>query len=145
MVYSCSSRITLCPPPMSLRNTNKKKFQKKGEVDSMAWQTYAVEKFVVLEIVLQEMVQQKDNLPNQLMKAASVILKTSSSINVILLRFYPSVRMNNTFLLVVKEPQEGFQTTFRRYFNFGYYSLAVLHGAKSESEVSFTGLATSQA
>ena len=132
---------------MSLRNTNKKKFQKKGEVDSMAWQTYAVEKFVVLEIVLQEMVQQKDNLPNQLMKAANVILKTSSSINVIILQFCPSVRMpvNNTFLLVVKEPQEGFRTTFRRNFNFGHYSLAVLHGAKSESEVSFTGLATSQA
>ena len=63
----------------------KKEFPKKGEVDSMAWQTYAVENFVVLETVIQEMVQQNEKLPNQLMKAGDVILKTSSSINVIIL------------------------------------------------------------
>ena len=55
----------------------------------MAWQTYAVENFVVLEKVIQEIVQQNEKVPNQLMKAADVILKTSSSLNVIILRFCP--------------------------------------------------------
>ena len=123
----------------------KKEFPKKGEVDSMAWQTYAVEKSVVLEKMIQEMVQQKEKLPNQLMKAADVILKTSSRINVIILRLCPSVCMNNIFLVVVKEPQEGFRTTSMGDFNFGGYILAVIHRTKSESQVSFTGLAASQA
>ena len=83
---------------MSLQDTNEKELQKKGEVDSMAWQTYAVEKSVVLEKMIQEMVQQKEKLPNQLMKAADVILKTSSRINVIILRLCPSVCMIIFFL-----------------------------------------------
>ena len=97
----------------------------------MAWQTYAVENFVVLEKVIQEIVQQNEKVPNQLMKAADVILKTSSSLNDSAL----SVRMNNTFLLVVKEPQEGFRTPFMRNFNTGSYFLAVIHQTKSECEI----------
>ena len=71
---------------MSLQVNNTKALQKKGEVDAMAWQNYAIEKLVVLEIVIQEdMMQQKDELPSQLLKIADVILKTLSSINVIIL------------------------------------------------------------
>ena len=81
---------------MSPQDTNKKELQKKGEVNSMAWQAYAVEKLVVLESTIQEMVQQKDKLPNQLFEVANVILKTSSGINVTILRLCPSVRTNNT-------------------------------------------------
>jgi len=65
---------------MSLQDTDKKKLQKKGEVDSMAWQSYAVEKLPVLESVTQDMVQQKDKLPNQLLEVANVVLMTSSGV-----------------------------------------------------------------
>ena len=43
--------------------------------------------------------------------------------------------MNNTFLLVVKEPQEGFRTPFMRNFNFGGYFLAVIHQTKIGCEL----------
>jgi len=82
---------------MSLQDTDKNELQKKGEDDSMAWQTYAVKKLVVLESVIQEMVQQKDTLPNQLLDAADIILKMLSGINVIILRLCSSVCTNNTF------------------------------------------------
>lgn len=69
---------------MSLQD--KKELQKKGEVNSMAWKAYAVEHLVVLESMIQDMVQQKDKLPHQLLEMANIILKTSSGINVIILR-----------------------------------------------------------
>ena len=77
---------------MSLQDNNKKESQKKGEDDSMTWKTYAVEKLVVLENVIQDMVQQRDKLPNQLLKVANVILKTLSGISVTILRLCTSVR-----------------------------------------------------
>ena len=82
---------------MSLQDIDVKQSQKKGEDDSMAWQNYAVEKLVDLESAIQDMVQQKDILPNQLLEVANAILKTLSGLNVIILRLYPSVRMNNMF------------------------------------------------
>jgi hypothetical protein len=72
---------------MSLRYTDDKELQKKGEVDSMAWQTYAAENLVVLGNAIQDMVQQKDKLPNQLWELASVISKTLSGIKVTIPQF----------------------------------------------------------
>ena len=69
---------------MLLQHTNEKELQKKSEVDSMTWQTYAVENLAFLGSVIQDMVQQKDKPPTQLLKAADFILKTSSNINVII-------------------------------------------------------------
>jgi len=72
---------------MSLQDNDEKVLQKKGDVDSMAWETYAVENLVVLENAIQDMVQQKDEFPNQLRELASVILKTLSGIKVTIPRF----------------------------------------------------------
>ena len=80
---------------MSLQD--KKELQKKGEVNSMAWKAYAVEHLVVLESMIQDMVQQKDKLPTQLLELANVVLMTSSGVKVIVLRLCPSVRMNDAF------------------------------------------------
>jgi hypothetical protein len=71
---------------MSLLYTNKVESQKKGEGDPISWQTYAVEKFAVLESVIQDMVQQEEEEdqppPNQLLEVANAILETSSCIHV---------------------------------------------------------------
>ena len=82
---------------MSLLHSVKKKLQKKGEPDSMAWQFYAVEKLPVLESAIQDMVRRKDKVPTQLLEVACVILKTISDIKVIVLLLCPSVRMNDAF------------------------------------------------
>lgn len=95
---------------MSLQVNNTKALQKKGEVDAMAWQNYAIEKLVVLEIVIQEdMMQQKDELPSQLLKIADVILKTLSSINVIILRLCTSVPMIILFFQSLKSHRKDFE------------------------------------
>lgn len=65
--------------------------EKLKNVDSTAWQDYAVEKLVVLENVVQDVVQQNDKLPNELLTMANDILKTSSRINVTILRLCASV------------------------------------------------------
>ena len=100
---------------------------KKGKDDSITWQIYAVENLVILESVMQEMVQQKDKLPNQLLEMANVILNTLSGINVITLRPYPSVLRIMLFPSVITEAQEGFRITFRRSLNFGRFLLPVIH------------------
>lgn len=82
---------------MSFQVTHVK--EKKGEDDSMTWKAYAVEKLGDLQHAIQDMVQQEDELPNQLFEMANAILKTLPDLNVISLRLYPSVRMNNTFPL----------------------------------------------
>ena len=95
---------------MSLQVNNTKALQKKGEVDAMAWQNYAIEKLVVLEIVIQEdMMQQKDELPSQLLKIADVILKTLSSINVIILWLCTSVPMIILFFQSLKNHRKDFE------------------------------------
>ena len=78
---------------MLLQDTDQKKLKK---VDSTAWQNYAVEKLVVLENVVQDVVQHKDRLglPNQLLEVANDALKSSSDISVTILQLCKSFRIN---------------------------------------------------
>lgn len=69
---------------MSFQVTHLK--EKKGEDDSMTWKAYAVEKLSDLESAIQDMVQQEDELPNQLLIIANAILKTLPGLNVTILR-----------------------------------------------------------
>lgn len=70
---------------MSSPSTNKYESQKKDEDDSMIWQTYAVKNRVILEDVIREIVQRKDQVPSQLFEIADAILKTSLGIVVIMI------------------------------------------------------------
>ena len=60
--------------------------QMKGKDDSITWQTYATEKLVILESVIREIVQRKDQVPNQLLEVANTILSMLSAISVIMIR-----------------------------------------------------------
>jgi len=61
---------------MLLQDTVKTESQKQGRDDSIMWQSYAMEKLVILEGVIRALVQRKDQVP-QLLEVANMILKTS--------------------------------------------------------------------
>jgi hypothetical protein len=69
---------------MLSQSTNKNESQKEDGYDSMIWQTYAVKNRVILEDVIREIAQRKDQVPNQLLEIADAILETSLGIVVIM-------------------------------------------------------------
>lgn len=145
---SCQLLFSYFPPsPMSLQDIaiDKKALQKQGgdNLQSTTRQKYDVKilkEIVVFEAVIKEIVQMKGKLPDQLWEVAHTISKTLLGISVIMIRFSSPADLSILFSSVVKALQEEFRGNLSRCFRFGYLPLEII-----QSEVPFTGLATSQA
>lgn len=115
LAYIRSSRTPTCCisivflSQMLLQDTVKTESRKQGKDDSIIiWQSYAMEKLVILQGVIQELAQRKDQVP-QLWEAANMILETSSGIRVTMIRLCEPIRMINTFFPSSKNHKKDFE------------------------------------